>query len=100
MAAQDQWKNFNPELESALAKVFANLRCCHLPQPPNVTTISMHDHQVIQSDDPLDQANFDPVAFLNEKFPDERSLSGVPDYSRSLEQRIGELDDDIFQAVR
>lgn len=75
MSAQDQWKNFNPELESALAKV-------------------------IQSDDPLDQANFDPVAFLNEKFPDERSLSGVPDYSRSLEQRIGELDDDIFQAVR
>lgn len=55
---------------------------------------------VLPSEDPLDAPDFDPVAFINAKFPDENSLEGVGTYAQEIEARISGLDRDIYQAIR
>jgi hypothetical protein len=55
---------------------------------------------VVPSDDPLDQPEFDAVAFVNARFPDENSLEGVGTYAQEVESRITELDRDIYTAIR
>ena len=55
---------------------------------------------VMPSEDPLDSPDFDPVAFINAKFSDENSLEGVGAYAAEVEERIVELDKDIYMAIR
>eukprot|EP00501_MAST-03F_sp_TOSAG23-6_P000857 GSMAST32.ASY1.ANO1.893.1 assembled CDS len=55
---------------------------------------------VLPSDDPLDCADFDPIAYLNTQFPDEVSLSRIDQFSVDLNDRIQNLDEEIFEAIR
>ena len=54
---------------------------------------------VFPSDDPLDAATFDPIAFVNANFPNERSLARMDTYLAQTEKTIAKLDDEIFGAV-
>ena len=65
---------FSPQLESALA-------------------------EVLPSDDPLDAADFDPVAYMNAKFPTEESL-GSTTFCDELDARSKSLNEEILQTVR
>jgi len=47
------------------------------------------------SNDPLEDPNFDVAAYLNEKFPDFKSLDNLPDLIDKFEKEIGELDEEI-----
>ena len=47
------------------------------------------------STDPLEDPNFDVAAYLNEKFPDFKSLDNLPDLIDQFEKEIGELDEEI-----
>ena len=47
------------------------------------------------STDPLEDPNFDVAAYLNEKFPDFKSLDNLPDLIDKFEKEIGELDEEI-----
>ena len=57
---------FSPQLESALA-------------------------EVLPSDDPLDAADFDPVAYMNAKFPTEESLGSIDAFCDELDARSKSL---------
>ena len=48
-----------------------------------------------QSNDPLEDPNFDIAAYLNEKFPDFKSLDKLPNLIDDFEREIGELDEEI-----
>ena len=54
---------------------------------------------IFPSDDPLDAASFDPIAFVNANFPNERSLSRMDTFLAQTERKIAQLDDEIFGAV-
>ena len=66
---------FSPQLESALA-------------------------EVLPSDDPLDAADFDPVAYMNAKFPTEESLGSIDAFYDELDARSKSLNEEILQTVR
>ena len=66
---------FSPQLESALA-------------------------EVLPSDDPLDAADFDPVAYMNAKFPTEESLGSIDAFCDELDARSKSLNEEILQTVR
>ena len=66
---------FSPQLESALA-------------------------EVLPSDDPLDAADFDPVAYMNAKFPTEESLGSIDAFCDELDARSKALNEEILQTVR
>jgi len=51
--------------------------------------------QYTKSDDPLEDPNFDIVAYLNEKFPDYKSLEKINYFIEDFEKQIGELDEEI-----
>jgi hypothetical protein len=51
--------------------------------------------QYTGSDDPLEDPAFDPVAYLNEKFPDFKSLDKLPNLIEDFEKQISELDEEI-----
>ena len=51
--------------------------------------------QYTGSNDPLEDPNFDVAAYLNEKFPDFKSLDNLPDLIDKFEKEIGELDEEI-----
>lgn len=51
--------------------------------------------QYTGSDDPLEDPSFDPVAYLNEKFPDFKSLEKLPNLIEDFEKQISELDEEI-----
>ena len=51
--------------------------------------------QYTGSTDPLEDPNFDVAAYLNEKFPDFKSLDNLPDLIDKFEKEIGELDEEI-----
>lgn len=55
---------------------------------------------VLPSTDPLDQAEFDAVAYLNERFPDESSLGSLDTFGEKLRQHVGKLDQEIRSAVQ
>jgi len=50
--------------------------------------------------DPLDQDDFDPIDFINARFPDELSLQHVDAFSKTLDVKLQRLDDEIFRSVR
>ena len=47
------------------------------------------------SQDPLEDPNFDVAAYLNEKFPDFKSLDNINDLIEKFEKEIVELDEEI-----
>ena len=51
--------------------------------------------QYTGSVDPLEDPNFDVAAYLNEKFPDFKSLEGLSPLIEKFEKEIGELDEEI-----
>jgi len=56
--------------------------------------------QVLPSTDPLDQADFNEVDYINSLFPTEQSLSNIDDVVSKMEQKIRSIDDDIRTAVQ
>ncbi|CAL8137366.1 unnamed protein product [Orchesella dallaii] len=56
--------------------------------------------QVLPSDDPLDQSEFDIVAHINTLFPTEQSLAQLNDVIQSVEQDIYNADQEIREFVR
>lgn len=42
--------------------------------------------ELFPSTDPLDQPNFDPVAYINMQFPNEHSLNNIEEIKNSLYQ--------------
>ena len=53
----------------------------------------------VKSDDPLEDPNFDAVAYLNEKFSDEKSLDKLPGFIEDLENSLFNLDEEIDNLV-
>ena len=51
--------------------------------------------QYTGSVDHLEDPNFDVAAYLNEKFPDFKSLEGLSPLTEKFEKEIGELDEEI-----
>lgn len=51
-------------------------------------------------EDPLDIVDFDPIQFINNKFPTEASLDDLDTYVVNIEKQINTLDDDISKAVQ
>lgn len=56
--------------------------------------------QVLPSDDPLDQSEFDVVAHINTLFPTEQSLASLNEVIQSVEQDIFKADQEIREFVR
>ncbi|KAK8829812.1 hypothetical protein WA577_001204, partial [Blastocystis sp. JDR] len=55
---------------------------------------------ILDSKDPLDAPNFDPVAYINDQFPDEEAMTKLNTYSEDLKTHIDELEEQILQTVR
>ena len=51
--------------------------------------------QYTNSNDPLEDPNFDIASYLNEKFPDFKSLEKLPELIDDFDRQIGELDEEI-----
>jgi chromosome segregation ATPase len=51
--------------------------------------------QYTGSSDPLEDPNFDAIAYLNEKFTDFKSLEKLPNLIEDFEKQIAELDEEI-----
>lgn len=51
-------------------------------------------------DDPLDTLDFDPVVYLNHRFPTERSLERLEPFMINIGEQIGELDEEISRTVQ
>ena len=66
---------------------------------------SMSDQQqqnladVLPSEDPLDATDFDPVAYLNVLFPNERSLPSLEPRIEDAAEQVSQLDLEISKAV-
>jgi len=56
--------------------------------------------ELAPSTDPLDAADFDPIAHINKLFPNEESLAKVDSYAAELEQSIEALDEEVLVTVR
>lgn len=56
--------------------------------------------QVLPSNDPLDQPDFNPVDYINTLFPTEQSLSNIDDVINNMEQQIQTIDKEIRSLVR
>lgn len=56
--------------------------------------------QVIPSDDPLDQPDFNIVEHINSLFPTEQSLSNLDDFVNKMENKIRSIDEEIRSVVR
>ena len=53
------------------------------------------------ADDEIDQIDsFDPVDFINTRFPEPENLNLVHDYAESLRQRLKQMDSEIYNAIR
>lgn len=55
--------------------------------------------QVLSSDDPLDEANFTVVNYINSIFPTEQSLSNIDDVMNEMEQKIDTIDKEMSAVV-
>ena len=56
---------------------------------------------VLDSSHPLDaDADFDPVEYLNSRFPDSNSLGGLHEYSTGLQNELECLDAEILNGIR
>uniref|UniRef100_A0A0G4GKS5 Uncharacterized protein n=1 Tax=Chromera velia CCMP2878 TaxID=1169474 RepID=A0A0G4GKS5_9ALVE len=56
--------------------------------------------QVIGSTDPFDDPAFDPVDYINKRFPTEQSLGQLDAFVMDLQGRAKQLDEEIYAAVR
>ncbi|XP_038183319.1 vacuolar protein sorting-associated protein 53 homolog [Arvicola amphibius] len=56
--------------------------------------------QVFPSQDPLDQADFNAVEYINTLFPTEQSLANIDDVVNKIRLKIRRLDDNIRTVVR
>ncbi|XP_034947406.1 vacuolar protein sorting-associated protein 53 homolog [Chelonus insularis] len=56
--------------------------------------------QVLPSNDPLDQPNFNVVDYINTLFPTEQSLSNIDDVVNEMEFKICSIDKEIRSVVR
>eukprot|EP01134_Creolimax_fragrantissima_P003390 CFRG3390T1 len=55
--------------------------------------------EVLQSNDPLDQADFDAIEYINKLFPTEQSLSELDSVISKLKVKIRRLDIDIRETI-
>ena len=55
---------------------------------------------MLQYDDPLDAADFDPVAFINSRFPTEASLDDLDTFALSVDSKISAIEDSLSKAVQ
>jgi hypothetical protein len=55
---------------------------------------------MIALDDLLDNDNFDPIKFINSKFPNEQSLDELDRFVVGISAKIGAVDDEISKAVQ
>ena len=55
---------------------------------------------MFQYDDPLDAADFDPVAFINSRFPTEASLDDLDTFALSVDSKISAIEDSLSKAVQ
>eukprot|EP00943_MAST-04B_sp_MAST-4B-sp1_P001194 g1194.t1 len=55
--------------------------------------------EVCPSDDPLDQEDFDPIAYLNEHFPDEASLNRADTFIANIERDIVKTKAEIKEII-
>ncbi|EZA62262.1 vacuolar protein sorting-associated protein 53 homolog [Ooceraea biroi] len=65
--------------------------------PPSVQSVI---EQVLPSNDPLDQPNFNVVDYINSLFPTEQSLSNIDDVVNEMELKIRTIDKEIRSVVR
>ena len=56
--------------------------------------------KVLPSDDPLDAATFDPIEYVNRRFPTEESLSKLDQFSSNLANQIRRVDEEIYESIR
>ena len=67
--------------------------------PSDEISISPEFYEVLKqytnSSDPLEDPNFDIASYLNEKFPDFKSLEKLPNLIEQFEKQISELDEEI-----
>lgn len=52
-----------------------------------------------EAEDPLDRADFDAVAYINQQFPTESSLKRLDPFVSRVNSNIAHLDDEISRAV-
>ncbi|KAK7794507.1 hypothetical protein R5R35_004724 [Gryllus longicercus] len=78
------------ELEEEGSHAFINF-------PPEVQSAI---EQVLPSNDPLDQPDFDAVDYINSQFPTEQSLSNIDDVIANMECKIRSIDSEIRSVVR
>ena len=50
--------------------------------------------------DSLDSPDFDPIAYINQKFPTEASLDGLDSFSSSVNSQIYFLDEELSHAIQ
>ncbi|XP_057335223.1 vacuolar protein sorting-associated protein 53 homolog [Microplitis mediator] len=65
--------------------------------PPDVQTVI---EQVLPSNDPLDQPDFNVVDYINQLFPNEQSLSNIDDVINEFEYKKRSIDKEIRAVVR
>ncbi|KAF7380281.1 hypothetical protein HZH66_014636 [Vespula vulgaris] len=73
-----------------------DLRCSVYTFPSSVQNVI---DQVLSSDDPLDEANFTVVNYINSLFPTEQSLSNIDDVMNEMEQKIHTIDKEMSAVV-
>ncbi|RNF04870.1 vps53-like domain protein [Trypanosoma rangeli] len=49
--------------------------------------------------DPFDEPDFDPVGYLNNRFPDESSLAALPAFMEEMTVRLTKTENDLLKAV-
>lgn len=55
--------------------------------------------EVCPSDDPIDRPDFDPIAYINQRFPDEASLAKLPKFHEDTTKRLQQTEAELFRAV-
>ena len=48
----------------------------------------------------LDSPDFDPIAYINQKFPTEASLDGLDAFTSSVDAQIHNLDEELSKAIQ
>lgn len=56
--------------------------------------------EVIPSDDPLDGTDFDPIEYINERFPNEDSLGKLDAFAENIRKQIRSLDEEMYESIR
>ncbi|XP_050525562.1 vacuolar protein sorting-associated protein 53 homolog [Daktulosphaira vitifoliae] len=56
--------------------------------------------EILPSDDPLDNPDFDTIDYINKLFPTEQSLVNIDDVINSLECKVDSIDNEIRSVIR